>query len=91
MPESCYVILLSIVSQALDTDTKKAQDVVDGFRDLAKDVNTFGSRWEQIVKQHRVELNTTSIKHLDREISKVASKLKTCVFKKLSLFDGWFY
>ena len=70
--------------QTLDADTKKAQDVVDGFRDLAKDVNAFASRWEQIVKRNKVELNTTTIRHLDKEIAKVASKLKTWVFRQTS-------
>ncbi|KAK7683301.1 hypothetical protein QCA50_013563 [Cerrena zonata] len=46
-------------AENLNDDTKHAQDLVDGFRDLAKDVNAFRSTWEQVIKRHKLDLNTT--------------------------------
>lgn len=65
--------------QTLNSDTKKAQDLVDGFKDLAKDINAFKATWEGVIRRHKLDLKTATIKSLDKEISLVINKLKAYV------------
>lgn len=60
----------------MEADVLAAQELVEGFRSLSRELETFKSDWEGVISRHKITLNIGEIRRIDNEIAALRNKIQ---------------